>query len=172
MEEKRSVKKTSKAIKAIQADLKGLLSEFEAIRDADKGEFEVEEVATLLEELRKLMGLTGAMDICLVSAIERDRGKEDFIPLPKGGAMEAIYTGGGRKWRHDRVKSDLAGEFEEAYQNKDGTVKVPVGQLVREAFDCAGIGYWKVSGLERFELDPDAYSTKNPRKFKLKIHRD
>lgn len=162
----------NEALEGIATLAESLLKPTRVVQEAERKEFTLREVAEWADLVISSKSTLAKIEAAMLVALERERYKEEFVPLPNDGAMELGYNAGGRKWNHDRIKTVLIEAIiSEHTDEKSGTLEAPVSQLIREAFDAAGISYWKTSELDRFDMDANDYSTKKPRKFKAKVHR-
>jgi len=144
------------------------------VMEAERHDFDLKEVSSWLERAQIAKKALAEIEAAMLEAVERERYKEEFVVLPSGSVLELGYkAGGGRKWNHDRIKSVLIEAVIDEHMDDDsGTLEAPVSQLISEVLDTAGISYWKTTELDRFDIDADDYSTKKPRKFSAKVHRN
>lgn len=153
-------------------DIQALEEALAHVDAAARGEYTLAEVAGMLDKAMTASARVKTVVGILEKIVERERYREEFVALPNNGVLEMGYNAGGKKWEHSRVKRDVIAAIVERHTNEDGDIDIPVEQLVEEAFDTAGISYWKTTELDRLQLDPNSYSIKKPSKFKAKVHRD
>ena len=139
---------------------------------AERREFSLIQVAELLEQAATMKKRIADVEKNLVTALERERHREEFVPLPNGGGMQLEYAAGGKSWKHDSIKPVVVQAIVDRHTDDEGNLTAPVDELLRELLSTVGVSYWKVGELDRYDIDANDYSTKKPSKFKYKVHRN
>jgi hypothetical protein len=142
------------------------------IYGAERREFSLTQVATYLEGVAVLRDALGVLEKNLVEAVRRERHREEFVPLPNGGAMQLEFVAGGKSWKHDQIKPVVIQAIVDHFTDEDGELTAEPEELLRELISTAGISYWKSGDLDRYDIDANDYSTKKPSRFKYKVHRN
>jgi len=144
------------------------------VSEAERKAHALARVVKWFEQIHLAKKALTEMESAMLTAVERERYKEEFIPLSDDNVVELGYNaGGGRSWDHDRLRPVLIEAIiDEHVDEETGVIEAPVSQLISEALDVAGIGYWKTTELDRYNIKANDYSTKKPRKFKAKVHRN
>lgn len=149
--------------------LNGFLEGQLSIDDID--EFDMEELGDALVAVRELQSNLAQAEAAVAKALEKIMPVGAVLSLPNSGVTLEKTQGQSRKaWNHDALKGLTAeAVVQEAINPDTGTLDVPPAELIRRAFDMAGISYWRVAKLRDANINPDLYSEKKDGKISFRI---
>lgn len=152
---KDDVARTVEAVEAAIGQLEAQVLELTYVGNRKK--VDPEALATVLASIK---GFKSSIKL-----MEDEASKALSTVVSSGSVVEAgpVYLerkdGKPKKaWKHDQMKSVVIEKVIARHTDKDsGTLHTPVSVLMQEAFQYAGISYWKVGALKEIGVDANKY---------------
>lgn len=133
---------------------------YDRLEDADLG--------TLVLALRELRTIARAIRMFDDDLTERiaDGVEGPYADLDGIGIVQVKKGSQRKSWKHDELFTLVARKAVEdpGADHETGEVFGPAEAVTRAFKDCAGIAYWKVTGLKARGIDPDEYAETLPGK--------
>ena len=126
------------------------------------------DLSTLVLALKDLRALAKAIRMFDDDLTERiaDSVNGPYADLDGIGIVQVKRGGARKSWKHDELLPLVARKAVEARQPdpETGEIETEREAVVNAFKDCAGIAYWKVTGLRSRDIDPDEYAETTPGK--------